>query len=382
MLKKMIALATALCLLATGMAVPAALASEYYSARTPLSGSSSAKINNVQLAVEAINGTRVKTGGSFSFNETVGRRTEARGYKTAPNGRGARVTGGGVAQAASTLYLTLLKLQGGVAIDPIKSYGSRFADNYVEDSNYAVITDYDAGIDLSFTNYGEPMSIDMWMNDSYVYCSITVGDDVFGPSGDTAKSGGAADPSQWGSWGDWIVSTLEPEGDSEDDAQRVLLSSASLDCGGDADVIHNVTLAADSITDTTLSRRGVFSFNDIVGPRTRAYGYRRAVNGRGAEVVGGGVAQVASVIWLAVKNLDDISIVEKSTYGDRYNQAYVSSSADAILTDYAAERDFSFRYNGTGSLTIYTYVQSGTLYCDIYEDDAAQSYGWLFDSVG
>lgn len=367
MLKKVIALASALCLLLAGTAVPGALASEYYSARTPLAGSSDAKTNNVQLAVDAINGTRVDTGDGFSFNATVGRRTQARGYVTAPNGRGVKVTGGGVAQAASTLYLALLKLKGGVAIDPVKTYGSRFADNYVEDSDYAVITDYDADIDLSFTNRGEPLTIDMWMNDSYVYCSITVGEDVFASASDSAKSS-AADPSQWGSWGDWIVSTLEPEGDSDDDP-RTLLASASLDCGGDEDVIYNAGLAADSITDTTLSRGDVFSFNDIVGPRTRAYGFRRAVNGRGAKVIGGGVAQVASAIWLAVKDLDDISIVEKSTYGSRYSQSYVESSADAILTDYSADRDFSFRYNGDGSLTIYTYVQNGWLYCDIYEDD-------------
>ena len=383
MLKKLVVLAAALSLLLTGMAVPAALASDYYSARTPLAGSSSAKINNVQLAVDAINGTRVANGGSFSFNETVGRRTQARGYKTAPNGRGVKVTGGGVAQAASTLYLALLKVRGGVSIDPVKTYGSRYTDSYVEDSDYAVITDYDADIDLSFTNYGEPMSIDMWMNDSYVYCSITVGDDVFAGEDDSA-AGSSADPSQWGSWGDWIVSSLEPEGDSDDDdGQRVLLSSASLDCGDDGDVIYNASLAADSITDTTLGKGGIFSFNDIVGPRTRAYGYRRAVNGRGAKVIGGGVAQVASAIWLAIKDLDDVSIVEKSTYGDRYNQGYVSSSADAILTDYSAGRDFSFRYNGSGSLTVYTYVQDDTLYCDIYEDSATYlpSASWL-DNVG
>ena len=380
MLKKLIALVSALSLLLAGMAVPAALASEYYSARTTLSGSSSAKINNVQLAVDAINGTRVARGGSFSFNETVGRRTEARGYRTAPNGRGAKVTGGGVAQAASTLYLALLKVGGGVTIDPVKTYGSRFADNYVDDTDHAVITDYDAGIDLSFTNRGEPMSIDMWMNDSYVYCSITVGDDVF--SGGDQAGTGSADPSQWGSWGDWIVSTLDPEDD--DEAPRTLLASASVDCGGDADVLHNVSLAAGSVTDTTLGEGDVFSFNDIVGPRTRDYGFHRAVNGRGARVIGGGVAQVASVLWLAVKDLDDISIVEKSTYGSRYNQDYVASSADAILTDYSAGRDFSFRYNGEDTLTIYTYVQSGTLYCDIYCDDApfAPSGSWFLDDAG
>ena len=86
------------------------------------------------------------------------------------------------------------------------------------------------------------------------------------------------------------------------------------------------------------------------------------------------------MIWLAIKDIRDISIVEKSTYGSRYNQTYVDSSADAILTDYSAGRDFSFRYNGFGSLTIYTYVQDGWLYCDVYEDDGASA--WSMDNVG
>ncbi len=384
MLKKTIALTLALSVLLACLAAdPAALASEYYSARTPLSGSSSAKINNVALAVEAINGTRVPTGRSFSFNETVGRRSESRGYMKAPNGRGAIVTGGGVAQAAATLYLTLLKVRSDIVIDPVKTYGSRFTDNYVSDTDYAVVTDYNADIDFSFTNYGEVLVIDMWYNSDYVYCSVTVGDDVFGPvqseNTDNAKS---ADPSAWGSWSDWVVSTLEPqpEGDSDGGPERELLGSVCLNTGGDYDVVYNVSLAADSITDTTLNRGDVFSFNDIVGPRTQAYGYRRALNGRGAKVYGGGVAQVASVIWLAIKDIRDVSIVEKSTYGSRYNQTYVDSSADAILTDYSAGRDFSFRYNGFGSMTIYTYVQDGWLYCDIYEDNGASA--WSLDNVG
>ena len=127
-------------------------------------------------------------------------------------------------------------------------------------------------------------------------------------------------------------------------------------------------MAADSITDTTLGKGGIFSFNDIVGPRSKKYGYRRAVNGRGAKVTGGGVAQVASALWLAVKDMDGIAIVEKSTYGESYNQRYVENSRDAILTDYASGRDFSFRYTGQGSVTIYTYVSDGWICCDVYQN--------------
>ncbi len=76
------------------------------------------------------------------------------------------------------------------------------------------------------------------------------------------------------------------------------------------------------------------------------------------KVVGGGVAQVASAIWLAIKDLDNVTVTEKHTYGSRYNQSYVDDPDDAILTDYAAGTDFRFRYDGDGELSIYPEVSA------------------------
>ena len=347
MLKKLLAILLTLALLAGGMT---ALASERYSASTPLSGSGSAKRHNLALAVQAIDGAVIPYGGRFSFNETVGPRTQNRGFETAPNGRGAKVTGGGVAQAASTLYLALLNAGDAVRVDPVKTYGSRFIEHYVEDPAYAVITDYDADIDLSFTSRAESLTIEMWMDDDYVYCALTSGD-----GSDDAPAG------NWFTDGAFApVGTVAPA--------RRLIASASIDCGDDEEVLHNVTLAADSINDTALMSGDAFSFNDVVGPRTKEYGYISAVNGRGKRVTGGGVAIVASVLWLSIKDNPGFAILEKSTYGGKYNQHYVESSADAILTDYSSGRDFSFRYAGAGSVTVYTYVSETTLHCDIYAD--------------
>ena len=147
-----------------------------------------------------------------------------------------------------------------------------------------------------------------------------------------------------------------------------MVGSSAINCGNNRDVVHNVTLAAECINDTMLDSGDAFSFNDVVGPRTSRYGYRQATNGRGVKVTGGGVAQVASALWLAIKDCYDIEILEKSTYGSRYNQHYVYSSEDAILTDYASGRDFRFRYTGDYRLTIYTYMDNGWLCCEIYED--------------
>ncbi len=417
MLRQMTALILALLLVMT--AVPVALAATgSYSAHTPLSGADSDKLNNLRLAAQAIDGTTVAAGERFSFNDTVGPREKRRGYRTAPNGRGALVTGGGVAQAASTLYMALLQMGEAVDIDPVKTYGARFTDDYVQNPSLAIVTDYDAGIDLSFTSLTGDLSIDMWMDEDDLWCVVTAnrgggqarpssgsglafldGDsevsyegspfffDSHSEDGDRVESVGEG---RYIVEGDARLEAVDEDdrfiigdddiGPSKDGGYDVIVDSldddpplrpqgtATIQCGGDADVLHNVTLAADSLNDTMLDSGDVFSFNDVVGPRTKKYGYRRAVNGRGAKVTGGGVAQVASALWLAIEDLDDIEVVEKSTYGSRYNQRYVSDPADAILTDYASGRDFRFRYTGNTRLTIYAYVEDGRLYCDVFED--------------
>jgi len=396
MLRQMTALILALLLVVT--AVPVALAaSESYSAHTPLSGADSDKLNNLRLAAQAIDGTTIAAGERFSFNDTVGPREKRRGYRTAPNGRGALVTGGGVAQAASTLYMVLLQMGDAVDIDPVKTYGARFTDDYVDNPSLAIVTDYDAGIDLSFTNQADDLSIDMWTDEDDLWCVVTVGqsgglralgqdssglsfldedrnaDYDEGPAyffepipedDDRIENDPFYDDDYPEEESDFAVSV----GSREDSLPLRPQGSAIIHCGSDTDVVHNVTLAADSLNDTMLDSGDVFSFNDVVGPRTKKYGYRRAVNGRGAKVTGGGVAQVASALWLAIENLDDVEIIEKSTYGSRYNQRYVSDPADAILTDYASGRDFRFRYTGDTRLTIYAYLDDDYLYCDVFED--------------
>ena len=122
-MKRCLTIFLMLSLLLAVLPVPARTEGVYVAASTPL-GDSAARISNIRLAAEAINGVFVPYGGSFSFNDTVGARTAERGYQSALNGRGARVVGGGVAQAASTLYLALQQVDG-ISYDEKKTYGSR-----------------------------------------------------------------------------------------------------------------------------------------------------------------------------------------------------------------------------------------------------------------
>ena len=320
-------------------------------ASTPLEDADAPRGVNVLLAARAVNQFTLSSGETFSFNAVVGPRTEQRGYVPALNGRGAEVIGGGVGQAAATLYLALMQLEPGtVRFDALSVYGDRYNQSYVSDGSLAVLVDYNTGTDFCFTNLtAGDMILEMWPSAGSLCCSISLTNGEEWASSDSAANAG------------FIA------GQSRSAPPRSTLAADScIRCGDDENQQSNITLAADSICDTTLLTGDVFSFNAVVGPREERCGYLPALNGRGAEVVGGGVGQVASAVWLAIRSLPDVSIVEKSTYGQRYNQSYVDSSADAILIDYNAGVDFAFRYTGSGSLTLYTWVDDGALYCEIY----------------
>lgn len=78
---------------------------------TNYSASSEERKNNISLAVKSLDNTFVDVGGEFSFNRTVGPRTEKRGYQKAKiivKGEFVEGVGGGVCQVSTTLYNAVL----------------------------------------------------------------------------------------------------------------------------------------------------------------------------------------------------------------------------------------------------------------------------------
>ena len=202
-------------------------------AKTKLSSASNAQLRNIELAADAISGTRVSYGSNFSFNDVVGERSADNGYRMAINGRGVSVRGGGVGQVATTLYLALKKLKG-ISYVELQTYGDRFTGSYVASGNNAVVTDYANGRDFIFRNKAGNMTIEMWTSRSYLYCQITVSK--------SSSSGG--------------------------DTANGKVGSASIKLSGTNTLKNNVRLAAESINGVTLSSWDEFSFNQLVGPRT------------------------------------------------------------------------------------------------------------------
>lgn len=75
------------------------------------------RISNIQLAASKLDGVVINPGEVFSYNETVGERTEAAGFLVAAaysNGEVVEEIGGGVCQVSSTLYCAVLYSQLGI----------------------------------------------------------------------------------------------------------------------------------------------------------------------------------------------------------------------------------------------------------------------------
>lgn len=75
-------------------------------------GGTSARISNVKLAASFVDGTILNPGESFSYNDTVGERTEERGFQAAAaysGGETVQEVGGGICQVSSTIYLATLR---------------------------------------------------------------------------------------------------------------------------------------------------------------------------------------------------------------------------------------------------------------------------------
>ena len=74
-------------------------------------GSSSNRATNLRLACESLNGIILNPGDEFSYNNALGERTAAKGYKGAAsylNGETITTLGGGICQPSSALYMCTL----------------------------------------------------------------------------------------------------------------------------------------------------------------------------------------------------------------------------------------------------------------------------------
>ena len=114
--------------------------------------------NNIEISAEKIDGTIIMPGETFSYNQTVGERTIAEGYKEAGAYAGGRVVqdvGGGICQTSSTLYNAALLAN----LEIVDRSNHQFLTSYVSAGRDATVSW--GSIDFKFKNSREyPIKIE------------------------------------------------------------------------------------------------------------------------------------------------------------------------------------------------------------------------------
>ena len=131
-----------------------------------------------------------------------------------------------------------------------------------------------------------------------------------------------------------------------------------------ANRITNVTLAAAAINGTVLNPGDEFSYNDVVGERTAAKGYKPAgayVGGKHVDSIGGGICQVSSTIYYCTL-LADLEITQRTNHG--YTVAYLPLGLDATVS--WPNLNFKFRNDKNFPVKIVAWVENKELYVELW----------------
>ncbi len=121
----------------------------------------------------------------------------------------------------------------------------------------------------------------------------------------------------------------------------------------------NIRLAVSKINGKILAPGDVFSFNDTVGERTAAGGYKEAhtyVAGQIVDGIGGGICQVSTTLYNAVL-LSDLDVVRRSNH--QFTVSYVPFGRDAAVS--FPDLDLKFKNSTKWPLKIVCYVTNSNV---------------------
>lgn len=134
----------------------------------------------------------------------------------------------------------------------------------------------------------------------------------------------------------------------------------------------NIRLATQKINGVVLMPGETFSYNQVVGKRTTANGFKVAAvysNGEVSEGVGGGICQVSSTLYNAVL-LSNLEVTERRNH--TFHTGYVPAGQDATVSWGAP--DFKFKNNRNYPIRIVATVSGGKITTKIYGLKQADDY--------
>lgn len=139
----------------------------------------------------------------------------------------------------------------------------------------------------------------------------------------------------------------------------------------------NIELAAQKLDGVVIMPGETFSYNQAVGQRTKAAGFKEATaysNGQVVQEVGGGICQVSSTLYNAVLYAN-LEIVERTNHG--FKPSYVKPGLDATVS--WGGPDFKFKNNRNYPVRIKTDTSGKVLKIYIYGLKTNNDYTVVLD---
>ncbi|WML31074.1 VanW family protein [Neobacillus sp. OS1-32] len=133
---------------------------------------------------------------------------------------------------------------------------------------------------------------------------------------------------------------------------------------------YNIKLAAEAINNYVVFPGETFSFNKVVGKRTKAKGYLKApviVRGEFSEDIGGGICQVSSTLFNAVDSAG-LAIVQRFSHSR--DVPYIPPGRDATVSWYGP--DFVFKNKYQQPVLIRARTMGRLLIINLYSSEGIQ----------
>ena len=150
----------------------------------------------------------------------------------------------------------------------------------------------------------------------------------------------------------------------------------------DKDRTTNLVIACRKLNGKVIMPGETFSYNETLGPRTYAAGYRNGKiysNGQVVDGLGGGICQISSTLYNAAL-MSDMEIVERRNH--QFVTSYVDKGRDATVV-YGAT-DFRFKNTRTYPIRIVASATGGIATVSIYgikEADREYTYSFKTDVI-
>ena len=144
----------------------------------------------------------------------------------------------------------------------------------------------------------------------------------------------------------------------------------------DVDRTTNLRLACQKINGTVLLAGETFSYNDVVGARTVAAGYKNAKIYEAGQVVdglGGGICQISSTLYNSAL-LANMEIVERRNH--QFVTSYVEAGRDATVV--YGSTDFKFKNTRKYPVRIVATANAGIATISIYGIKEEEEYTFKF----